>query len=404
MPNWTGHWAGGRIYTTSEGRNVYVIERRVHRKVRAIPLRRATSERDALAELALFDRDPVAFVDRYERERRDKLTLVTITPTLVTDFLQYLADKGTTTRYRQNSRTYLDLWSTSKEVGNRDLRRLKLADLQKALKKLPAQKKAIIAIKSFCSWLVDQGTIEPQENPTTALRVPPSRRSPTPKGYGADLIAATYSKLSAPKAHTHRPDADTAQAVRDVYALAAMHGLHFSEIERIANDASITVIDPSAAAPIAGTVTFLHKNGTHHIQSLTPQTLRAALRLQARKQAPVESCVRQHLARAAKELKKDERLRLGQLRHSFVTIAKTSGQVVNLAGPGVPLAAIAQSIGHRSITTTSTFYDNSTVPTLLLLPITLHHADDPVIEDLPAEPPAPKQAEQQPRAAQQKSA
>ncbi len=383
MPNWVGKWEGGRQYLTTNGRIVYVIERRVHKNKRSLPLR-ATSLEHARGELALFNRDPVGYLDRHQKSRHAQLNLISLSEDLVADFLQALSDNGTTQRYRQNTRRYLDLWA--KRLKNTDLRRLTLQELQNHLRALPARKKSIIALKSFCSFLVTRGHLLPPENPAAALKVPPSRRVAQPKGYTPAVIASTYAALSTLPDKTNPPDPATAQAVRDVFLLAAMHGLHFSEIERIATDAQVRVVDRSAEAVIAGTTTFLHKNGDQHVLSLTPQTFRAALRLQERRSAPAESCIRRYLREAATNQKQVTRLRLGQLRHSFVSIAKTSGRVVSLDGPGVPLTTIAQIIGHKTATTTARYYDNATVPPLLVIPLKLHHADDPALEALPTEP------------------
>jgi hypothetical protein len=52
VKKWTGTWAGGRTYEF-DGRTVYVIEKMHHGRRYSTPLE-AGSEREALAELALF--------------------------------------------------------------------------------------------------------------------------------------------------------------------------------------------------------------------------------------------------------------------------------------------------------------------------------------------------------------
>jgi DNA-binding IclR family transcriptional regulator len=89
----------------------------------------SSSLKEAQADLALFNRDPLAFVESSRRRKEANQTLVTINMSRVTDFLQALATKGTTTLYRKNTRFYLDLWS--KRLGERDLRRVTLADLSR---------------------------------------------------------------------------------------------------------------------------------------------------------------------------------------------------------------------------------------------------------------------------------
>src|SRR3954454_17141352 len=60
MPNWTGSWAGGRTYQTKDHRTVWVIRKMVKGHRYQIVLDVET-ERQALAQLALFDQDPSSY-------------------------------------------------------------------------------------------------------------------------------------------------------------------------------------------------------------------------------------------------------------------------------------------------------------------------------------------------------
>ncbi len=66
-----------------------------------------------------------------------------------------------------------------------------------------------------------------------------------------------------------------------------------------------------------------------------------------------------------------EPIRLGELRHSFVTWAKTHGKLVKPADAGVALDAIADVIGHKDARTTKRFYDGTEIPPLIVLPLKL---------------------------------
>lgn len=125
-------------------------------------------------------------------------------------------------------------------------------------------------------------------------------------------------------------------------------------------------------------VRFTHKSGRVHTQSLDAQTLAAAQRLQARGGAPADSWVRKVLRHAAKKLER-EPLKLGQMRHSFVTWALTNGVEVRPAEGGVPLTTVAAIVGHTSTSTTARFYDVSTVKPLIHLPLRLEHPEDPAL-------------------------
>ena len=59
--NFTGRWQGGRTYLTDDGRTVFVVEKMRHGRRYTTPLD-VGSEREALAEFALFVRDPERYV------------------------------------------------------------------------------------------------------------------------------------------------------------------------------------------------------------------------------------------------------------------------------------------------------------------------------------------------------
>ncbi len=61
---WTGSWAGGRTYVAN-GETVLVIEKMRHGQRYSTRLA-ASGEREALAELALFERDPEVGLIRFD--------------------------------------------------------------------------------------------------------------------------------------------------------------------------------------------------------------------------------------------------------------------------------------------------------------------------------------------------
>jgi len=60
--NWGARWQGGRTYG-EDGRTVYVVEKMRHGRRYTTPLD-VGSEREALAELARFERDPEGYTPR----------------------------------------------------------------------------------------------------------------------------------------------------------------------------------------------------------------------------------------------------------------------------------------------------------------------------------------------------
>jgi len=388
MPNWKGRWSGGRKYETETGDTVWLIERRVNGRQQTLKLR-VTSDRAADGELALFERDPLAYLADHAKRRNVQVTNLALTEDLIADFKANLERLGRSKKYVVDTENYLESWR--ERLGRADLRRLTLHDLQSHLKHLDAPRKCVIALKSCLTYAVSQGLIEPDENPGRFLKVEASQRSERPKGYDKATIEATYAALNKPAQLGRRSySAEVAQAVRDAYRLAAETGAHYTEIERIAKGetagTSTRLVDGKADAQIAAAVSFVHKTsarrGVSHVISLSPAAYRAVLRLQARGSAPVESHMREYLGAARAALKAKKRLRLGELRHSFTSLAKVHGRWVSVANAGVSLEQIATVLGHSSPATTKKHYDHSDTPPRIDLGFNLVHKDDPPMKDL----------------------
>jgi integrase len=261
--------------------------------------------------------------------------------------LAHLKTEGRTERYRRNLRTYLAQWAES--LAGRDLRTVTLQELKRELAKRPAARKhRIIALKRK-------------------------------KGYTMQEVEAFYRAISgweSPKLGGLKTDVQT---VRDI-VLHAKTGMHRSEIERVARgDCELKPVEHSE---IRGVVRFTHKSGRIHTQSLDAQSFMAAQRLQARGGAPADSWVRKVLRHTAKLLER-EPIKLGQMRHSFVSWALTHGVEARPAEGGVPLATVASIVGHTSANTTSRFYDVTEMKPMIRLPLRLEHPEDPVPLPLP---------------------
>lgn len=154
------------------------------------------------------------------------------------------------------------------------------------------------------------------------------------KGYSMAEVETFYGAISgweSPKLGGMKTDV---QAVRDLVVLHAKTGMHRSEIERIARgECQMEVLNNHPE--IRGVVRFIHKSGRVHTQSLDGQTLAAAQRLQVRGGAPADSWVRKVLRHTAKNLGR-EPLKLGQMRHPFVSWALEHGVEVRPVEGGVP--------------------------------------------------------------------
>ncbi len=135
MPRWTGRWDGGRTYVNKQGDTVWVLEKQVHGRLYTTRLS-AGNEKDALAELALFRRDPAAYVARAQEAKATEETTPGNAPVLldlptVERFLGYLKRQGRTEGHRKNVLHYLAQWD--EVLYGKDLRQLRLQDLKQAL-------------------------------------------------------------------------------------------------------------------------------------------------------------------------------------------------------------------------------------------------------------------------------
>ncbi|ATB30423.1 hypothetical protein MEBOL_003884 [Melittangium boletus DSM 14713] len=377
---WTGRWKGGRTFNGKDGRPVFVLRKMVQGRAYTVYLD-ARSETEAEAELALFLRDPEGYRTRQEARQLKQEAAVYLTAETVGRFLESMRNAGTTARYVGNVGFYLATWAEA--LAGRDLRTVSLQELLRELARHPTgRKNRITALKSFASWLREQGALSLAEDPTVSLKVPVTRpeKAMREKGYSIETTERLYRALSGWEFKNFNQEATRrmtdVQCVRDVLCIHAKTGMHGTEIERLARgEGKVAVLEEPGE--IAATVTFIHKSGNVHRQSIDRQTLAAVQRLQARGAAPVDSHIRRVVGRACKKLG-IEPVRLGEYRHSFVTWASECGQEVRPKTGGLPLAAIAAVVGHHSANTTKRFYDNVKVPPMIKIPIRLEHPEDPV--------------------------
>lgn len=167
----------------------------------------ARNETEALAALALFDRDPDAYLTKSQAAWMATDEAVLMEAELVARFLAYFKAEGRTERYRRNMRTYLAQWAEA--LAGRDLRHVTLQELQRELAKRPNTKKhRIIALKSFFSFLRElEAVITPAQDATLGLRSPcPPREDPAQQGLldgrGGDVLQR-HLRLGVPQARRH---------------------------------------------------------------------------------------------------------------------------------------------------------------------------------------------------------
>lgn len=379
MPQWNGKWSGGRTYLGKDGRTIFWLDRSWNGKRYGIALD-VGSKREAEAELALFLREPGAYVERREAKRKIEEGKVVLGVQLVDQFQEHLHRLGREERHVRGVRHYLDWWM--EQLGEVDLRKVELRDLRRCLKSVPTAKRNRIASwKVFCSYLREELAILPRgEDSSLDLHAPPGmpEKLTREKGYTIERIEVFYLALSSwaserPGWELKTPDV---QSVRDCLLLHAKTGMHQTEVMRLAaGEGKIEEIEDQGE--IAGTITFVHKSGYVHTVSVDGQALKAAHRLQGRGSAPSDSYIRKVIDRTA-AVSKLEPIRLGELRHSFTTWGRTMGELVRPKGRGVSVEEVAAVLGHTTTRTTRLHYDGTKVPPMVKVPIRLFHPEDPV--------------------------
>lgn len=397
MPQkWTGKWQGGRTLSDKYGGLGWVLERMVDgaRFSRRLD---AKSEKEALAELALFERDPVKYVTRKEEAQDARANALVVNAENVGLVKAHLEKNGRDPHYIRVVVQYLATWA--EDLAGRDLRKTKLEDLKRILNSHDtARPKRISALKTFTAYFRGElSTLPAHEDPTIALMSIQSKpeKMQRDKGYPIEVVEAVYAAIfnwEAERTDKDRFGRDRTrgcivagrrkawgdlQGVRDVLVMRAKFGMHQSEIDRLSSGNGI--IKPvKGHGEIAGTIKFKHKSGDDHLVSVDVQGLAAAQRLQAHGAPISDGFLRTTLEHAARKAGLTS-FNPGELRHSFITIAKDAGREVKPKLGGVPVETIAAVVGHHGTHTTRASYLGAHVPVMIALPLKLQHPDDPMI-------------------------
>lgn len=162
-PRRVGKWVGGRV-REARGRLVWVIERQ--RRVVALDV---ASEREALAELALWERAPDEY--RTRRQAAAENAPVVIDEETLAGLMRHFTEKGLSQDYKRDVRNYLAAWGDA--LGRRDLRKVQLRELRKLLSQWGTARKSRIEVAPV-SW---SSTRCAKRVPRCRSHVPHTRRS-----------------------------------------------------------------------------------------------------------------------------------------------------------------------------------------------------------------------------------
>ncbi len=354
MPSWAGSWQGGRFYLDDQKRKVYFIERRGWRRggerrgKYTIKLKTHDAD-EALAQLALFERDPEEYVRPAPPPVRTDPVL--ITKDRIRLYLEHI--HGTVKDHRAARESQLRGWHDL----NLDLRSVDRKALRVALASFEGGHRGRVeALNAFARFLVKEGDLT-SWNPLVNTRETEATRAER-EAYSLEQLTARFKEL---------PEG----AVRDVFYLRAATGLHHTELEQLEGcrlyegplpDKGIGLRKLDGKHQIKGVFQFIHrkkhKKERRHRKPLDGPSLEAALRLRDRVPDRIT------MWEALKPLVPSN------LRHTYVTLAGEMGREVSYEGAGVDLGKIARALGHRgTTTTTSDHYDKLQVPPMIVLPL-----------------------------------
>jgi integrase len=366
-------WAGGRVMVTKDGRQRWILERMVAGTRPSITLN-VTSERDALAELALFQRDPAKYIGQSRLDKAQRgaglRDGVFLSETIFDALAAHQESEGASQKHIQDTRRYLMVWLA--ELGGRTDLRLVTAsrvtgvlDSQSKPKQRSKRRQLMSALATLCAYLKPRG-LDPAQSPARWLEWETVKPIPGKlagrRHHSAAVLQACYSSLAP-------------QAMRDTLRLMACYGLHLTEVGRIAagDNADLASVDHGV---IKGKVGFFHEKAKRvHVISLDGSGYAAAVRLRALGRAPNDGELRRALRDACRTARCD-RVKAAFLRHSFVTLAKEGGRIIKPQDHGLSLEEIAAVTGHTNTNTTRDFYDGSDVPPLVVIPLSLTHPED----------------------------
>ncbi len=325
-------WLGGYVRQGKRG-PVFIIEKVVGGRHFHVSTKCRT-ERAALRELERFESAPTRYDPRRRFEAADEVPL---TAELIDEHERWqLSAKRNTPEHVTACGTYLEAWLL--ELAGRDLRTLRLVDLKDALRTWKtAERHRVITIKGFYRWLrQEKGLVRHSEDPTLDLPVPTARP------------AKLQRRRAVPFEHVEKALGILRGEVADVLRLLAATGIHLSEAARFASAGELFAPTPEQQGKgVVANLAVKHKSGQLHVVALTDEAaLEAAKRLRDAGSIPARTVLRDSLHVACRQAGVPA-FNMGVMRHSVATW---------LAQRGVPLAAIADFLGHRSPRTTAAFY------------------------------------------------
>lgn len=280
----TGTWPGGFTRTTSDGRKVFYIHRRANgqRWKKAL---KASTEDAALADLALFLKDPAAFCAEAPAVDADEPLL--LDKALVAAYLKHAAAPRSENG-KENSRKWMKWkgkmlgWWASVLVDGRgkplDLRRVELAKhVLPALEPVQSKRHRREAIKALYAWLAATGRVRAHEDPVARLPVGQGRVAQTQGGIDKRVPRADIFKVI-----NHLLVGEQSRYGHALMVSAAS-GWHVTEVVRFVREGEIIepVPLPLREPGVEAVLSTPHKSGKTHYTKVGADAARSAKALLA---------------------------------------------------------------------------------------------------------------------------
>lgn len=326
-------WLGGFIRYDKRGRPTFWIRRRFGDGRQAKVSTRCHTEQAALAELVLFEKDPVGYVPRI-----GGAAFIRLDTELARDFLKWSRDEcGNTVEWITKQRNLLAWWG--EVLKGMDLRHVSLGrHIIPALDEVEtSRQKRIAVLKTLYAWLRKvRHSIATAEDPTFGQLVTPQTR---PEQWKRDK-AITLEQHERMMKHLGPGP------WRDAATVLAGTGWHVTELERFVRTGRAEDRRRDADPEVAGLLICpQRKSGEPQRTEVTIVVLEAAQRLLERGVFG-RSRFGMALSRACKAAKV-EGFGPGSYRHSVATWAIERGAEVG---------KVSQFLGHKSARTTKRFY------------------------------------------------
>lgn len=385
-------WDGGRIRYDKEGQPTFIIEKMVKGERYFLTLATSDPEK-ADFEYQKFKQNR----EGYRRAHEAALTGLTVVETsndpivldaeMITSLQNFLKKNSLKKKgspcspiHVADAERYLLRWMVWLK-GN-DLRLVDPKVAQAWIDEQEAPEKLTKFIRVLGTWLSSK-KLRWRKNENWTLELASvqgsTRKEQGAKPYEAGDIEQLYRRLEE-------------QIDRDILRLLVYFGMHYSEIEGVANG-FLRVEELTDSPPIAACVRYWHKNKKWHPVLVDAKTLDAFRRIYSSKGIPSDKeASRKFLRRCGYLINQKQKVvgttdkhgrvlpKMGQVsrfRHTFISWRKLCKKIPYQGTSGLTMDEMTTVTGH-STATAKKHYDLTDIPThMVVVPAKLRHPEDP---------------------------